>query len=370
MAPEPALQDDGTEVVASDVKLLQAFTAARLLEREQQIEDEIENHGDYVDLLGVREAPSVGVPAAGQCDASRRSLGRTVEVRVNGLAGYICSVTADALLQVHGLKSKIALASGAPVEQQRLFLGTTELADQDLVFNLTPPASPVADVTMARVNPEWQRCVDMVSIAGMQLAVVPDSLRSDMSVVLAAVRQNGAALQYADLELRNCREIAMAAVQERGVALEFASQELQADREVAMAAVRHDGMALRFSGPGQRADKEIVFAAVQGTGQAFQFADEALQGDRNFALAVVKEAGLALEFAAMCLRFDREIVHSAVLQDGLALEFAHEELRGDREIVLDAVRSNGLALWDAREDLKTDPEILAAAKSALASRAS
>ena len=54
-----------------------------------------------------------------------------------------------------------------------------------------------------------------------------DELRADRDIVLAAVRQNSRALQYATVELRADRDIVLAAVERNGRALEFASAELQ-----------------------------------------------------------------------------------------------------------------------------------------------
>jgi len=59
--------------------------------------------------------------------------------------------------------------------------------------------------------------------------------------VLAGVKQNGEALQYASEELRADREFMLAAVQQRGWALKYASQALRADREVVLAAVQQRG---------------------------------------------------------------------------------------------------------------------------------
>jgi hypothetical protein len=53
-------------------------------------------------------------------------------------------------------------------------------------------------------------------------------------VVLAAVQQNGEALEHASPELRADREVVLAAVQQNGEALEHASPELRADREVVL----------------------------------------------------------------------------------------------------------------------------------------
>ena len=48
-------------------------------------------------------------------------------------------------------------------------------------------------------------------------------------------------------ELRGDRDVVLAAVQQDGDALEYASAELQADREVVLAAVQQDGYALEYA---------------------------------------------------------------------------------------------------------------------------
>lgn len=344
---------------AEQVALLQAYTKARILENEERLRAEIEDteepepqaQQDEAAVQKVFSPPPRPTPA-----------GRSVEVRVSGLGGPVCVITADQLLTVRDVKNKVATASRVPVDQQRLFLGAQELRDQDLVLEVTPPASPVADFSILRADPEWQNCLEMVSIAGMQLAVAPEALRADRVLAMAAVRRCGGALQFAAEELRDDRDVVLAAVLDKGMALEYASKELQADAEVVHTAVAQSGLALQFAAETLRADFEIVLTATLGASQAFEYADAELRADRKAVRQVVEGSGLALEFASHLLRADREIVLLAVEQDGLALEYASEELRSDREVVLLAVKSNGLALWDAAEDLKKDPEIFASAK--------
>ena len=55
--------------------------------------------------------------------------------------------------------------------------------------------------------------------------------------VLAAVAQNGEALEYASDELRGDREVVLAAVAQRGYALEWALDDLQNDREVVLSLI-------------------------------------------------------------------------------------------------------------------------------------
>lgn len=339
-----------------DLELLQANTTARILANEERIQAEIEEEEDKEEEAAILPEGLAAVKTPFLLPT------RSLEIRVNGLKGELCRVNVDPAFRVRDVKSRVATATKMPIEQLRLFIGSDELRDQDFVQDVTPPSSPLADVTMLRIDPEWQQCLQMVSIAGMQLAVVPPRLRSDRAIALAAVRQNGAAFEYACETLRADCEVVLAAVQDCGRALAYASPDLQADPTVVRAAVLQNGLALQHAGLSLRADPELVLDAVRNSSKAFQFADADLLVERDFVLCVVREAGLALEFASMDLRSDIEVVVTAVRQDGLALEYASEELRAERSVVWEAVQQNGLALWDAAEDLKHDPEIMAMCK--------
>jgi hypothetical protein len=65
------------------------------------------------------------------------------------------------------------------------------------------------------------------------------SLRSDKNVVLAEVKRNGYALQWADATLQSDKEVVLAAVMQNGISLIFADATFQSDKEVVLAAVNH-----------------------------------------------------------------------------------------------------------------------------------
>ena len=183
---------------------------------------------------------------------------------------------------------------------------------------------------------------------------------ADKKMVLAAVFQDGMALEYAAEELRADREVVLAAVSENGVVVKFAAKELRADRDVVLAAVSENGIALAFAAEELRADREVVLAAVYEDGDALIYAAEELCADWDFVRKAVSENGLALQYAAEELRADREVVLAAVYENGDALEFAAEELRADREVVLAAVSENGLAVNIAAKELRADREVVMA----------
>ena len=96
---------------------------------------------------------------------------------------------------------------------------------------------------------------------------------------MAAVKQNGDALQHASKELREDRDIVMAAVKKNGRALEYASDELKGDRELVMAAVKQDGFSLQYASDALKGEREVVMEAVRQNRNALRYASEELKSD-------------------------------------------------------------------------------------------
>ena len=108
---------------------------------------------------------------------------------------------------------------------------------------------------------------------------------ADKDAVLAAVAQNGMALEYADAALKADKDVVLAAVAQRGGALKHAGPALKADKDVVLAAVAQDGNALYYAGPALQADKDVVLTAVAQNSEALQFAGPALKADKDVVLA-------------------------------------------------------------------------------------
>ena len=178
-------------------------------------------------------------------------------------------------------------------------------------------------------------------------------------MVLAAVREDGRAIQYASEALRADREVVLAAVQQNDIAFAYASKDLREDRETVLAAVREKGDALFAASDDLHADREVVLAAVRQNGWALQFADDNLRADREIVLAAVKQSGSSLQFARGDLCADREVVLAAVQQHGTALCYAHKGLFLDREVMLAAIQQDGRAFQFADKSLQQDEQFAA-----------
>ena len=95
--------------------------------------------------------------------------------------------------------------------------------------------------------------------------------------MVAAVKQNGYALENASDELKGDRDVVMSAVKQHGWALEYASAELKNDRDIVMAAVKQNGWALRYASDELKNGCDIVMAAVKMDGVALMYASDELQ---------------------------------------------------------------------------------------------
>ena len=193
--------------------------------------------------------------------------------------------------------------------------------------------------------------------------------KADRETVLAAVADNGCALEHAAPDLKADREIVLAAVADDGCAFQYASEELKMDKDFVLAAVAKSAEAFEYAAPDLKADRDFVLAAVAKSGGAFDFAAEELKADKDTILAAVAITEWALDSAGE-LKADRDFVLAAVAKNGYALKHAAEELRADKDIILAAVEAAGTwrCLWCASlgvwasgglvEELLKDPAFL------------
>ena len=212
-------------------------------------------------------------------------------------------------------------------------------------------------------NREFMKKLWIIAVEknGFVLEYADEELKKDRDIVLAAVKQHGYALQYADL-LRKDREIVMAAVKNFGRALRFADPELKKDSGIVLAAVKSNAQALAYASEELKKDRDIVMAAVKQHWEAIEYADPELKKDREIVLAAVKQNGEALYWADPDPVLHREIVLALVQKDAYkGLNDAPEVLKDDLEIVLAAVSKDGTTLEIVSERLRADPKVVLAA---------
>ena len=202
----------------------------------------------------------------------------------------------------------------------------------------------------------------------MGLILLPDWLKADKEIVMAAVVQNGMLLKCARCFIAD-KEVVMAAVRQNPWSLKYAalnSMKKNDARKIVMTAVEQDGYAFVFS---RRfaSDKEIAKIAVSNYGYTLWCVDEKLKKDKEVVMAAILQDGRALKHASDELKNDKQTVMAAVKNDGRALKSASTILKNDKEVVISAVLQNSSALEFASEKLKVDKDIVAVANIEMAS---
>ncbi|KAF0972483.1 hypothetical protein FDP41_009386 [Naegleria fowleri] len=99
------------------------------------------------------------------------------------------------------------------------------------------------------------------------------------------------------------------------------------DREIVLAAVQENGFALEYVGERMRNDKEIVLEAVKRTSQPLECASQDLLNDKEFLLEVVRcgNNGI-LNYLPNDIAFDKEFVLQAIKLNSFCIGsygFAH-----------------------------------------------
>ena len=83
-------------------------------------------------------------------------------------------------------------------------------------------------------------------------------------IVLKAVEQHPAALQFAHVDLKNKKEFIINVVKQYPLALEFASNELRGNDDIVMAAIKKDHNSIEFALSDAINNKEIIYAVFYG----------------------------------------------------------------------------------------------------------
>jgi len=138
--------------------------------------------------------------------------------------------------------------------------------------------------------------------------------------VLLAVKSNGLLLCGSDYI--DDKEVVIAAVKNNGYALEFASSFLREDKEVVMAAVRNDGSAIQFAGQ-LRFDHEVIKASFKNNMYALLY--HHVMNNKELVLDAVSKMGSAIHYIPCHFLKDRDIICAAIKENGHLIRFFKED---------------------------------------------
>ena len=167
--------------------------------------------------------------------------------------------------------------------------------------------------------------------------------------VLAAVKQNGLALQFVPDSMKE--RIVHHALHQNIAAFEYVTPRLKDDKAFVSHILAQDGDLLEFVSHRLKDDEDIVRIATKRNGYPLQYASDRLRSDKE----LVAQCGL--EYATDAVKDDKDFL----LQHPTMLEFASERLKDDKDVVMAAVSTVGKVVYFASERLQSDPDVTDAA---------
>jgi hypothetical protein len=252
-------------------------------------------------------------------------------------------------------------------------------------------------------NKRRRSLIAVIQKNGMRLAHATLEERDNEEIVLAAVLENGEALQFASERIRRgesekCREIIQEALvyscPKNSSSDAFLSQNLLSDPTFMQGVLLRNQKCYQFTPLSIRDDQDLLFKLLgesdpphqhllghashrlRGDGRVMKkvielgpplvledFSEELL-ANRDLMLHAVTVDGTALQYASDTLKNDREVVRTAVSSAyrGMeALQYASTERRADRDIVYQAAKTGGGALEFSAVELGADKDIVLAA---------
>ncbi|KAF0974940.1 hypothetical protein FDP41_006045 [Naegleria fowleri] len=143
----------------------------------------------------------------------------------------------------------------------------------------------------------------------------------------------------------------MAAVRNEGLALQYADEMLKRDQEIVIEAIKQNNGALRYACKELLRGKEFLLRL--GCWNIFRYAPKEIVEDREFVLSVAKLNGLAVVGSNDSpFLNDKEILLEAVRSNGYALYyilyFASDALKKDSELMMEALKCNRFVLAASR----------------------
>ena len=197
--------------------------------------------------------------------------------------------------------------------------------------------------------------IEIVKKNGLALQTVEH--KEDRDVVLAAVKQNGMALDFAGI-WKDDEEIVSSAVQKNGMALQFASERLKNTKEVTTLAVNSNPYAFEFASDELKDDEPYVREFSKLIAVVLYYASERLRSDEDLIFESLSVFYGSLAYATEALTNNKAFMLRCVQKNGRHLMFASDELKDDKELVSMAVNNRGDAIQFASLHLRSDPEII------------
>lgn len=221
--------------------------------------------------------------------------------------------------------------------------GSLLVKEKDIVRVAIENADPKSDA-LAGVK-YFQTNEEMVSLA---LSVAPLSLKSVSPVVLPKIRDkvlkvistNGLLLEFAGI-YKNDPEVVFTAIKQNPAAFQFADLNLRENLELIRYAMKRDIRILRDIGPDAQKNIKLFEEAIEINASALTYASTPVTVNKNIVLKAVKKIGALLEYVHETLKKDPEVVSAALQSDSKAIKFASHSTFTDPKVYQLLIRQEG-----------------------------
>lgn len=180
-----------------------------------------------------------------------------------------------------------------------------------------------------------------VSNNGENLQFLNSQWRKDKEIILAAVKQNGLSLYYADYH-QNDDEVVRAAIEQEPESIQFANFRLRNDRELAKTIIKADPNCMEFLSKDIQNDKELILIGLHHNFVVLEDIDYELSNDTDFMKQCCDIEIMSLKYCSDRLKNDWSFVKPLMIEQGSWLHFASDEIRDDRDYMYEYVTQSKL----------------------------
>lgn len=208
------------------------------------------------------------------------------------------------------------------------------------------------------INSEYKYWIKQIKKSADAVSLAPYHLKLDRNFAIACCQENGKCLRYFT-DFQNDKVVVLSAVKNDGMAVEFADVELRDDGDVANLAVESNGLSLQFLSDFKKFDRDLVLRAIKSAPDAHKH--DLLEDDKEIVIACLKAGATLSDYKEFWN--DRDVIlasERSLYDDAKAIysELSHE-LKTDKEIVKLFIKESSDGIFDLiPEEILKDKEIL------------
>eukprot|EP00929_Paragymnodinium_shiwhaense_P070022 TRINITY_DN35407_c0_g1_i1.p1 TRINITY_DN35407_c0_g1~~TRINITY_DN35407_c0_g1_i1.p1 ORF type:complete len:727 (-),score=222.25 TRINITY_DN35407_c0_g1_i1:130-2310(-) len=182
-----------------------------------------------------------------------------------------------------------------------------------------------------KLTAKMRECLSSVLFTREALNLVTASAKEDPEYAMALVTTDVKCYPLISFQLQANRSFAIQVLQQNGLALKYMPP-FKGDLECCEIAVRQNGLALQYVDLDLRLRLDLCWLAVKQNGLALQYCSETFLEYQPLVVMALRQNGLALQFADYLIKSELEVVLFATSRDFAARKFASQDMNASRDM--------------------------------------